>query len=53
MMICVLEEEKWKETPPSWESCGRSTAQDYLLLMGLSQSFHTWAGNGWFAQHWF
>lgn len=40
MMIHVLEE-KWKETPPSWESCGYSTAQNYLLLMVLSQSLHT------------
>lgn len=48
MMIHVLEE-KWKETPPSWESCGYSTAQNYLLLMVLSQSLHTWAENGWTA----
>lgn len=41
MMIHVLEEGKWKETPSSWESCGHSTAQDCLLLMGLSQSLHT------------
>lgn len=27
VMIGVLEAEKWKETPPSWETCGHSTTR--------------------------